>query len=38
LTPELAGVSAQSIGRKVANLASHRAEILAALDLVFLGF
>ena len=38
LTPELAGVSSRVLGTRVANLADHRAEIIAALDLVFTGY
>jgi toxin CcdB len=37
LTPELAGVPFNVLGAKVATLESQRAEILAALDLVFTG-
>jgi toxin CcdB len=38
LTPELAGVPAKILGAKVANIASQRREISAALDLLFVGF
>ncbi len=34
---ELAGVSARTLGPKVASLARHRQEILDALDLLFTG-
>lgn len=37
LTPELAGVSRKTLGEKVANLASERTAIVAALDLAFTG-
>lgn len=36
-TAELAGVSIRSLGDKVASLANKRAEIIAALDLLFAG-
>ncbi len=37
LTPELAGVKTEALGPKVTNLSSSRAEIIAALDIVFTG-
>ena len=37
LTPELAGVPRKALGERVANLASARLEIVAALDLAFTG-
>lgn len=37
-TQELAGISKQHLGAKVASLAGHRQEILAALDFLFTGF
>jgi toxin CcdB len=37
LTPELAGVPRKALGERVANLASERQAIIAALDLVFTG-
>ncbi len=38
ITPQLAGVSVKDLGEPVASLAPHRAEIIAALDLLFTGF
>lgn len=37
ITPQLAGISKKKMGAKVANLASHRNEIIAALDLLITG-
>ena len=37
LTPELAGVKKDALGPKVGNLSSSRAEIIAAIDIVFTG-
>lgn len=37
LTPQLAGVSKQQVGVKVADLAQRRDEIIAALDLLITG-
>lgn len=37
LTQELAGISARSFGTPIANLASRRQEILAALDFILSG-
>ncbi len=37
-TPQLAGISKREIGPEVADLASHRSEIIAALDLLVAGF
>jgi hypothetical protein len=37
LTPQLAGIPARQLGPEVADLAGHRAEIIAALDLLFTG-
>ena len=37
LTPQLAGVSKQQVGSKVADLAKSRDEIMAALDLLITG-
>lgn len=37
LTPQLAGISKKQMGTKVANLAGHRDEIIAALDLLITG-
>lgn len=37
LTPELAGLPRKVLGDPVANLATERREIIAALDLVFTG-
>ena len=37
LTPELAGVPSKSVGERVGNLASERAAIVAALDMLFTG-
>ncbi len=37
LTPELAGVPSKSVGERVGNLASERAAIVAALDMIFTG-
>lgn len=36
-TPQLAGISARQLGTEMADLADHRAAILAALDLLFTG-
>lgn len=38
LTPQLAGISKQQVGPQVADLARHRDEIIAALDLLLTGF
>jgi toxin CcdB len=38
LTPQLAGVSQQHLGPVVATLAAARSDILAALDLLIVGF
>jgi toxin CcdB len=37
VTPELAGMSRSVLGRKVASLASHRHEIVAAFDMLISG-
>jgi toxin CcdB len=37
-TPQLAGVPRTEIGAQVADLAAHRDEIIAALDLLITGF
>ena len=37
LTPELAGVPAKALGKCVCSLATERASIIAALDMVFTG-
>jgi len=37
-TPQLAGISLREIGPEIADLASHRGEIIAALDLLVTGF
>lgn len=37
-TPQLAGAPVRMIGPEVANLSAQRPEIMAALDLLFLGF
>lgn len=37
LTPQLAGISKQQVGAKIAGLAQHRDEIIAALDLLITG-
>ena len=37
-TAELAGISFRSLGEKVCSLKSHRTEIMAALDFLFIGF
>ncbi len=37
-TPELAGISVQSMGEKVSSLRDQRHEIIAALDFLFTGF
>jgi toxin CcdB len=37
LTPQLAGIGRKRMGAKVADLAGHRNEIIAALDLLFTG-
>ena len=37
-TAELAGVNQHILGEKVCSLKEHRAEIIAALDLLFTGF
>jgi len=37
LTPQLAGISKQQVGAKVADLSRHRDEIIAALDLLITG-
>jgi toxin CcdB len=37
LTPELAGVPSKSVGERVGSLASERAAIIAALDMIFTG-
>jgi len=37
LTPELAGVARKALGERVANLATERAAVIAALDLVLTG-
>jgi toxin CcdB len=38
MTPQLAGVAARDLGKPVSSLAAHRAEIIAALDLLISGF
>jgi toxin CcdB len=38
MTPQLAGVSSKLLGRKVANIAPCRGEILAALDFLIVGY
>ena len=38
LTQELAGIPARALGEQVASLASKRAEIVGALDLLITGF
>jgi toxin CcdB len=38
LTPQLAGIQKKQMGSEVAELAAHRDEIIAALDLLFTGF
>lgn len=37
LTPQLSGVSKKQVGPKVADLAHHRDEIIAAMDLLITG-
>lgn len=37
LTPQLAGISKNQVGAKVADLVQHRDEIIAALDLLITG-
>lgn len=37
LTPQLAGISKQQVGAKIADLARHRDAIIAALDLLITG-
>jgi len=37
LTPQLAGVSGKWLGEPVANLLAHRADVIAALDLLITG-
>lgn len=37
LTPQLAGISKKQMGTKVTDLAKHRDEIIAALDLLITG-
>jgi toxin CcdB len=37
LTPQLAGIERKQMGAEVADLAGHRHEIIAALDLLFTG-
>lgn len=37
LTPEVAGVPRGALGKKVADLEAHRAEIIGALDLLLAG-
>ena len=37
LTPQLAGIPTRQLGPEVADLTGHRAEIIAALDLLFTG-
>jgi toxin CcdB len=37
MTPQLAGISKKQLGAKVADLSSHRDEIIAALDLLITG-
>jgi len=37
LTPQIAGIDRSQIGRPVANLTSHRAELVAALDFLISG-
>lgn len=37
LTPQLAGISGKQMGKVVENLAAHRGEIMAALDLLLTG-
>lgn len=37
LTPQLAGISKKQVGAKVTDLAEHRDEIIAALDLLITG-
>jgi toxin CcdB len=38
MVPELAGVAKKSLGAPVGDLSPHRAEIIAALDLLVTGF
>jgi toxin CcdB len=37
LTPQLAGIAAKDLGARVTNLAAHRDDIVAALDLLITG-
>jgi toxin CcdB len=37
VTPQLAGIPARQLGAEVADLAAHRGEVIAALDLLFTG-
>lgn len=37
ITPQLAGISTKKMGAKIADLAGHRNEIIAALDLLITG-
>ena len=38
MTPQLAGISIKELGDAVGNLAQHRSDIVAALDLLITGF
>lgn len=38
MTPQLAGISLKDLGEPIGNLKQHRAEIIAALDLLITGF
>lgn len=38
LTPQLASISRKELGKTVANLASHRNEIIGAVDFLLAGF
>lgn len=38
MTPQLAGIAVKDLGEPVTSLAQHRAEIIAALDLLLTGF
>lgn len=38
LTPQLAGIAANSLGARVTSLAAERQKVIAALDLLFTGF
>lgn len=38
ITPQLAGIATKDLGARVASLATHRDDVIAALDLLITGF